>query len=357
MNMPTFGPGPWDKNSQPHAQTTPLSRFRTGIFSSVSGNMPVAAAVYQARCEISDEFICLPINMDISSNGSCMAITSAGGWKDRDPVVQYFLLNEFGPDGLIAGMNRTFDPHLSEVARHILLDESNKLIFVADNSRVKSFSWENSDRREPAAVHTLDSDLHEGPLALLPQNRIVRAGKGQVILWNINDLETHGPSNKLIGEGEFDAGNTWRENDDGDIELSTGSLPHQTIKFAEKDFTPCSWHLHKPTNRLIASHTRNEGVWNYGCIAIDLEDGGKTAARFLGHGGQVEGFSASQEDGNLFATACSDGFARLYDVRHPLPVLTFNAGFQSEFCADVVFVHPNGLPSTPQLHVIVFRSF
>ena len=47
----------------------------------------------------------------------------------------------------------------------------------------------------------------------------------------------------------------------------------------------------------------------------------------------------------MFVTACSDGYARLFDVRRPLPVLTFDTGMQREACADVVLVHPDGIPS------------
>lgn len=342
--MPDLTYGAWSAQSQPHAKSTRLSRFRPDVRTSVGPDMPLATVIYQARCEIADEPSCLPINMAISSGGSCTAITSAGGWKNRDPVVQFFLLDEADNDGLMPE-GRTFDPRLSDVARHVVLEENRKLIFVADDHRVKSFSWNTSDRTTPQAVHTLWSEMHTGPLALLPQDRIARAGNGEAFVWNINDLETHGSSKRRIGKGKFNVEDASRENEDGEIELSTGSRPHHTVKFAEKDFAPCSWHLHMPTNRLIASHGSTMQDPRYGCIAIDLEDGGKTAARYLGHGGQVEGLSTSTGDPNLFATAASDGFARLYDVRHPLPVLTFDTGALSEFCADVVFVHPDGLPS------------
>lgn len=341
-----MGPGPWKPQTQPHVQTTRLSRFRPGMPPAIGQDKPLAATVFQARCEVSDENICQPANMAISA--SCIAITAAGGWKNRDPLIHYFMLDG---ERKIFDCAHSFDPRLSSVARDVLIDESRKLIVVGDDERVKSFSWETTRGKafdeHPLPVHTLDSLGCPGPLALLPQGRLVRAGRGQAFLWNINNLETHGPSgDELIGEGEYNIEDSWRDNDDGDaIEQSTGSKPHQTIKFAEKDFTPCSWHLHTPTNRLIASHrpaaTRGPG---YGCIAIDLEAGGKTAMRYLGHAGQVEGFSASEVEPNWFATACSDGFARIYDARHALPVMTFKASGSDEFCSDVAFASPDGIP-------------
>jgi hypothetical protein len=48
---------------------------------------------------------------------------------------------------------------------------------------------------------------------------------------------------------------------------------------------------------------------------------------------------------NVFITACDDGYARLYDVRHPLPVLTLDSGGENEGCSGVVLVHPDGIPT------------
>ncbi|KAH9944868.1 transmembrane amino acid transporter protein-domain-containing protein [Amylocystis lapponica] len=61
-----------------------------------------------------------------------------------------------------------------------------------------------------------------------------------------------------------------------------------------------------------------------------MEHGGRTVARYLGHGGDVDEFSTSAGDANVFATAASDGFVRLYDVRKPLPVVTLDSGRQAE---------------------------
>ncbi len=67
--------------------------------------------------------------------------------------------------------------------------------------------------------------------------------------------------------------------------------------------------------------------------------------KYLGHGGGFNGISTSPGDPNMFASACDDGFARLFDVRHPLPVLTLQAGHPDGACEAVVMTHPDGIPS------------
>lgn len=56
-------------------------------------------------------------------------------------------------------------------------------------------------------------------------------------------------------------------------------------------------------------------------------------------------YSTSESNLNVFFTACNDGYARLYDLRHPLPALTLNAGKLGEFCNDALLCHPDGIPS------------
>lgn len=83
---------------------------------------------------------------------------------------------------------------------------------------------------------------------------------------------------------------------------------------------------------------------NYFCHALDLEAGGKSVSRCLGHGDSIDGFSTSTGDSNVFLTSCTDGFARLYDVRHPLPVMTFATARNLEPVPAAVLAHPNGIP-------------
>lgn len=66
---------------------------------------------------------------------------------------------------------------------------------------------------------------------------------------------------------------------------------------------------------------------------------------YLGHGATVSDFSVSSGDPQVFLTACHDGFARMFDVRRSLPVLTFDACGQSEFCDTAALAHVDGIPS------------
>ncbi|CCL98796.1 uncharacterized protein FIBRA_00801 [Fibroporia radiculosa] len=346
---PLPGPGRWDCSIQPHASTTRLSRFRSGISISTTEATPLANIIYQARCEIYDEGTCLPNDMALSPNSLCLAISAAGGWKNRDPVVHYLLDQAEGESMLPA---KSFKPGLSEVAYTMALDEDRKLIFVADSQRVKSFQWESVGRTELddsklKGMSTLNSVGCRGPVAVLPNGRLVRAGKGRALVWEIDKLETHGADgNKRIGDGTLDAEGSWRDNDDGDeIELSMGSKPHTTVEFADQSLSPGTWHLHKPSGHMLCGENGLRDN-SYSCVLLDLEHGGKTVTRYLGHGGDVECFSTSDGDPNTFVTAGSDGYARLFDIRHPLPVVTYDPpGSREEFCPSIVFVHPDGIPT------------
>ncbi len=195
-------------------------------------------------------------------------------------------------------------------------------------------------------VHTLNSGRYSGHIAVLPNGRIARAGKGGFALWDVEELATH-RGGKRVGRGKFSTEGSWHDNDMDEIEQSVGSAPTTTVNFAAGDetFTPATWHLHESSGRMLVGEDGRQSH-AYGCYMIDLGEGGKKVTRYLGHGGNaIEGFSTSAGDPNVFATACADGYARLYDIRHPLPVLTIDAGKQSEFCTSVQFVHPDGIPS------------
>ncbi|CCL98794.1 uncharacterized protein FIBRA_00799 [Fibroporia radiculosa] len=189
---------------------------------------------------IDEQFCAIFFRSQISSRSSCLALCGAGGWKNRDPVIHYYLLNTDNP--LEGG--GSFDPGLGGIANALALDEDRKLIFVGDKDRVKSFAWpQNPSDVHPLddlpGVHTLQTSSHHGPISVLSNGRIVRAGKGSALMWIINDLETHGPNYVIIGEGEDYADDCLRDNDDGDaIELSSGSRAHEKIFFAVKTLKP-----------------------------------------------------------------------------------------------------------------------
>ncbi|OCH84734.1 hypothetical protein OBBRIDRAFT_839492 [Obba rivulosa] len=339
---PKPGPSAWDRNTQPHPQSTRLSRFRPSATVNTSENTPLANLIHQARCEIMDLTWLAPSQLVITPGASCMAFASSGGWKGRDPIVNFLRFDETVwefPD------IHTMRPKLGGTASALALDEERKLIFVGDYDRVKSFSWDPERKR--AAVHTLDSRKYSGPLTILPGGRITRAGEGRAAIWHLDSLETHGPKNQQIGE-TYNAEDSWRNVDGDEVELSAGSIPTSTVNFVdEKHYTPGVWHLHRPSGNILCGETvrKKDRKGGYTCLSIDLEHGGKAAARYLGHCEDIKNFSTSDGDPNVFATACCDGNARLYDIRHPLPVMTLDSEQRMGTCSDVIFIHPDGVPT------------
>jgi len=336
------GPEPWFKSVKPHPLTTRLSRFRNDVTMSATSDQPHANIIYQARCEITSQSINAPIGLTISANGTVLVAHGMGGYKNRVPALWYYSLEDTDafPD------KRRVKVGLSDIAYWTTTDEERKLMFAADRDRIKSYAWGPSEnnKRGGMPIHTMDTGSCTGPLAVLSSGRLVRAGKGSVAVWNLDTLPTHGIKGKTpIGEG-IDIENTWRD-DPESIEVSDGSPASATITLKDSDLSAAVWHPHPSiaSNMIIASDPRESSC--YSCVSVDLEHDGKTVVKYLGHGGGVNGISTSPGDTNMFVSACDDGFARLFDVRHPLPVLTFKAGHPDGACEAAVMSHPDGIPS------------
>ncbi|KAJ3546663.1 hypothetical protein NM688_g5488 [Phlebia brevispora] len=337
------GPGSWKKDLQPK-EATSLSRFRRNVNIPPGETYPTGNLVFQARCEVKESETAIPIRLALSSAGSCLALIAAGGYKDRDPYVHYWSSKAL-KSKKFRGEN--LNTRLAHVAYHIATDEDRKLVIVADKDRIKSFNWE--DEGEP--VHTMNSRKNNGPIAVLPGGRLLRAGAGTAMVWNVDDLSTHKVVKGLIGEGCYDADDTSRDIDDPcEIEESTGSKSHTVIKFKDATFKPGVWHYHKPSAYMLCgedtTHLKKNtdaGRYGYSCLSMDMERG-QMVSRYLGHGGYVSDFSTSDGDANIFATAASDGYARIYDMRQPLPQLTMNVERQSSPCGALALAHPDGLP-------------
>ncbi|KAI0671424.1 WD40-repeat-containing domain protein [Trametes maxima] len=310
---------PWTRSPRPHALTTRLSRFRPDIVPTATAQTPLARIVAEARAQLTTDLIPTAHAMAVSAGGSILALASGGGWQARDPVLQYYLSGSQS-DNELQGVS--MDPGMSGVPRFVAADEERKLMFLADDESIKSFSFAPGEsgkvpKRLPS-VHSLDSGhLCDGPIAVLADGRIARAGKGKAAVWDLS-----------VSDG-----------------IPSGSQPHSVVAFADDpSYAPSTWHLRSSTGHLLCGEqaARSGG---YSCIALDLEHGGQRAARYLGHGGDVVRITSSPGDPNMFATAASDGYARLFDARRPLPVLTVETSIQHEGCADVVLVHPNGIPT------------
>lgn len=266
-----------------------------------------------------------------------MALSAAGGYKETDPVIHVWLQGE-GKEMKQFQVKAS----LADPALYLTLDSDRKLMFVADKDRVKSYSWENGSGK---AVHTLNSDEYTGPLSLLPGGRIIRGGVGSILSWTIDDLETHSTTSGLIGRGKYSGYHKIHKRfDEKEKEYSTGSLPTTVIPLADSGLFTLNFRWHQPTQRLLCSENWPERK-SYAVVALDLEHGGKTATRYVGHGGGVGHLSLSEDDHNTFLTTCSDGFTRLYDIRNPLPVLTLDVERQDSPCLTAVYTHIDGIPS------------
>jgi len=349
-------PSPWTTTMKPHPNTTPLSRFRDGIpaWSALDAS-PFAVAVYEARCEVSSASVNAPIQMTMSSGNACLAVPSMGGYKNRTPILHYFLNEEDNDD---FGLHYT-EVGLSEIAYHSTTDEQRKLIILGDRDRIKSYAWgPTSDTirnaknyGEPLPTHTLDSECFHGPLVVLSSRRVIRAGQGSAGVWNLDTLPTHGPKGKKRIGKKYNTEEMWRD-DPESIEVSMGSSSDATITFSDPTLAPGQWHAHPSTAGVMLCASDARATNNYSCLTLDLENGGQTVSRYLGHGGTIQGFSTSAADQNVFATACSDGYARLYDIRHALPVMTFDAGKKSQMCPAALIVHPDGIPSACGVQIL-----
>ncbi|KAJ7615733.1 hypothetical protein DFH06DRAFT_1239492 [Mycena polygramma] len=293
-------PKPWASTPRPHESSSLLSRFAPNPSSHPPG---VFRNIYEARCEISsDHAACEPLR--IVNNGSCLVIPSMTGHRQQAPILAYYLLDDT-TDKSFPLRGRYAEVGLSEVAYPATTDEARKLIVLGDSYRVKSYAWANALTGEvhnsALPTHTLASAKHTGPLAVLTSGTLLRAGKGSAAVWTLDGLPTHGRTGtKHIGRRFNYEG--WR----GDYDE-------------------------------IAASSGSPSTEDYSFIALDLENGGKTVVRYFGNGGGNGDFSTSKGDHNTFATGASDGHARLYGTRLPLPVVTF--------CAGTALIHPDGVPA------------
>ncbi|TCD63391.1 hypothetical protein EIP91_005599 [Steccherinum ochraceum] len=230
-------------------------------------------------------------------------------------------------------------PGLAGIATRLVVDSERKLVYVADDDRVKSYKYDlevNFDEVLPR--HTLAS-RNDGPLLLVEDGKkILRGGKRGIEMWKVDTLPDHGPDGrKKIGKGKINIENSWRDESD-DIERSRGTNAHSTTPLHHDAFQPSFWGQLSGGQLVMAPKDRHS------CWIADLESGLKPTTRFLGHGAYVTQFSSSSEDQNHFLTACNDGVARLFDIRQPLPQISFDCGSSDESLQTALYIHVDGLP-------------
>ncbi|KAI0789845.1 WD40-repeat-containing domain protein [Abortiporus biennis] len=337
-------PGPWTKSKPPHPRTNPLSRFRDPVTLTATASEPTTHTIYQGLCEIHHERIELPTKIQISPDNSLIAIScSAGKQLDESVLRLYF-------PGQTNVSSTRFELGLEDSSREVAIDAERKLIFVADKERVKSYTWgEGPNGPTLKAVHTLRTPgRYEGSINILPSGRVIRFGTGSVLVWKIDDLETHGEDGtKRIGQGTFNIENSRRSPESrSKVELSTGTKAHGKITFKDDpNYQVKNSVWHNPSRHLLCSEGGPIGS-RFSCTALDLEHGGKIVNRYLGFGGSIPHISLSEGDPNTFVTACQDGYVRIHDIRHPCPVIALDAEADSILAVlAATYAHPDGIPT------------
>lgn len=128
----------------------------------------------------------------------------------------------------------------------------------------------------------MDASFHTGPLTILPNGRLLRAGRGSALYWPIDELEAHRTAMK-IGKGRYFYGGDYTALDE-DVNIE----PQTTVPFSQRDFKPYRWHLHRPTGHMLRGE---DGQYGYRVLSLDFDSeyGGAVVARCVGHGGSVRG--------------------------------------------------------------------
>ena len=176
----------YDPASKSSPHSTPLARFqktRLPISESVSSEL---RAVLEARCEVDTEDTVAPVTLVATT--SVLAELGCRGWKNRDPYLKLFRFEHKSQDGSWLRSLGHLSPGLSGIATTMVIDNTRKLVYVADDDRIKSFEWDYEEEDGGLSlVHTMDSYRSGGPLGLIDGGaRLLRAGMGRLQIWDVN---------------------------------------------------------------------------------------------------------------------------------------------------------------------------
>ncbi|KAL1670643.1 hypothetical protein GGF50DRAFT_41791 [Schizophyllum commune] len=336
-------PENFHKTPKPRANTSPLARYRHGAAPDIPDSAPAAQAVYYGCCSITnDEGIPIPQEITTVPGSDILLLSARSGWKQRDPFLRYYRMDEISDLDLMPE-RKTIRNGLLGYIEQMTIDPVNKLIFAADAERVKSFAY---NVNEYLPKYTMRS-TREGPLDVVDNGaRLFRAGKGGIDVWDIDSLPTHGNSGKQhIGEGTINIEDTWRdENGVAKIETSIGTPRTSSIDFADPDMEVDRWHIPSfwATGGQLKAIAHLKDTYS-SVMALDLRDNGKIVTRYLGHTGDIEDISSSEGDANSFITAGDDGVVRLFDIRSPLPQISFKSP-EMDVAHSALYVHVDGIP-------------
>ncbi|CCA76996.1 hypothetical protein PIIN_10981 [Serendipita indica DSM 11827] len=308
-------------NFKPVTNTRPLARFKFGYRSPNSVNTSQAAfSVFNACTEIYTNTMALPIALYLAPGGHHLASLHAGGYKYRTPRLWVYQTDQTNNESFSSPIR--VNVGLTEPASHVITDEARILVFAADSDRITSYEYSvvsEGYRQTTKPVHTFNcsfqSKEYSEPLALLPNGRMPRTGRGGSV-WAIDTALTQGDTGRdPIGE-EMSVEDVWRY-DYEEVECSEGSLVSTRVTFEDGSVSPGAFAKHPSTpTTIIYRSAAGSGDNTCSCISIDIENNGKNAATYLGHSGILHAVNTSVGDPNTFLTGCSDGIARLRRSPH-----------------------------------------
>ncbi|KAI0057629.1 hypothetical protein BV25DRAFT_1830874 [Artomyces pyxidatus] len=297
---------------KPSAFTTPLARFNLDRPRPPTTASAALRAFAEARCEVESEPLWMPIFMETTD--SMLAVLGAGGLKQRDPCLQLIRLDGPPKDKhLNWGLN--VDLGLASTASDMMLDGSRRLVYAADNRRIKSYRWGES-KDESLPVHTMDSAGYDGPITSRDGGaKLLRGGREGIAVWDVDELPTHGEKGEGI-VGKKIRVSSWRDDDD-EVERSAGSAPSQRVN-AETLASIALWKEH-PANpqEMLITHSEQ-----FKLERVDIQ--------------------TNPDDPASFATASRDGAVRMYDARLPAPTLAIF--HDEETIHSALYKHIGGQP-------------
>ncbi|KAI0057359.1 hypothetical protein BV25DRAFT_1831186 [Artomyces pyxidatus] len=300
----------------PSVYTSLLARFNFSVNRPVlPPSTPIERRAFaEGRCEVETQDMWLPLRLDISD--TMLAVVGIGGMMQNDPLLELIRLDAPPKEDQFSSWGVDIPHGLALVSMDVKLDDSRRLLHVADEKRIKTFRWaESGDHILP--VHTMDAEGYNGPAVLRNGGaKILRSGVNGLAIWDVDTLPTHGPTGKKrIGKRIRDADLVTQRDETDEIERSSGTPPTQTIVGSALAKVTV-WRDH-PSN---AQEVITQHLNYYGTERVNFETQ-QVVSRYLGHSAHANDIVTSKEDPHSFVTVGRDGSLRMYDCRLPAPVL------------------------------------
>ncbi|TFY52300.1 hypothetical protein EVG20_g10609 [Dentipellis fragilis] len=324
----------WLSTTRPSPQSNLLARFNPAydkdrldmVLDGVNDGSTRDAmrALLQARATFFTSYIDPPICMSLTDDVLLYGIRD--GYKGRLDLLRMVTLPKepAEPDEVDWDCDEDLMTRMGSPGMQVAYDPTSQLIWHDGDQRLKAFT------RGRKVKYTLDCSAHPYRWGLTDGGRsVIRGGKdGKFALWHVDRLTAHGrgvvPGGRVLRPdascfGWLDVGTA------SGLERSAGDAPHTTFAIDGADpksvghLTPLPW---TPSTYIFAPPEEHcdDGNTNCAVYTVDLGQAGPAAhAVGLGHGSCVTALALDAAVPYMYATACDDGYGRLFDVRHPLP--------------------------------------